>query len=79
MKIHVDRRRWRLFLASCILVALVLVCFAIFQGIAGTLESIHAADRFRGDNEMRFAQLALLYAGGQRKDRGGHPPLPSDP
>ena len=60
MKIHVDRRRWRLFLASCILVALVLVCFAIFQGIAGTLESIHAADRFRGDNEMRFAQLACF-------------------
>ena len=37
-----------------------LVCFAIFQGIAGTLESIHAADRFRGDNEMRFAQLACF-------------------
>ena len=60
MKIRVDRRRWRLFLANCILAALVLVCFAIFQGIAGTLESIHAADRFRGDNEMRFAQLACF-------------------
>lgn len=60
MKIRVDRRRWRLFLANCILAALVLVCFAIFQAVAGTLESIHAADRFRGDNEMRFAQLACF-------------------
>lgn len=60
MKIRVDRRRWRLFLANCILAALVLVCFAIFQAVAGTLESIHAADRFRGGNEMRFAQLACF-------------------
>ena len=36
------------------------MCLAVFLSIRGTLDSIHAADRYRGDNEMRFAQIAAF-------------------
>lgn len=60
MKIHVDRRRWHLAIVNLVLVVLVLICLGIFLAIAGTLDSIHAADRYRGDSEMRFAQIACF-------------------
>ena len=60
MKIKVDRRRWHFAIVNLILVVLVLVCLAVFLSIRGTLDSIHAADRYRGDNEMRFAQIAAF-------------------
>lgn len=58
MKIHVDRRRWYLALINLVLVVLVGICLAIFLSIAGTLDSLHAADRYRGESDMRFAQIA---------------------
>ena len=60
MKIKVDKRRWHFAIVNLILVVLVLVCLAVFLSIRGTLDSIHAADRYRGDNEMRFAQIAAF-------------------
>lgn len=60
MKIHVDRRRWNLAIVNLVLVILVLICLGIFAAVAGTLDSIHAADRFRGESDMRFAQVACF-------------------
>lgn len=52
----------RLIFASVnvLLVLLVLICAILFHNIAGTLDSIDAAKRWRGDSEMRFAQLACF-------------------
>ena len=60
MKIHVNKRRWYWALCNAVLVLLALICLLIFRHIAGTLNSIQAADRWRGDNEMRFAQIACF-------------------
>lgn len=60
MKIHVNKRRWYLALINCALLLLVLILALVFFHVAGTLDSIRAADRWRGENDMRFAQLACF-------------------
>lgn len=60
IKIHVNKKRWYFALLNCLLVLLALICLLVFRHIAGTLDSVHAADRWRGSNEMRFAQIACF-------------------
>ena len=60
MKIHVNKRRWYLAILNLILVLFVGICALIFRQVAGTLDSIRAADRWRGDSELRFAQIACF-------------------
>ena len=77
MKIHVDRRRWNLAIVNLVLVILVLICLGIFAAVAGTLDShSRGPDRFRGESDMRFAQIACFLPEGHRKDRGGYPDVP---
>lgn len=60
IKIHVNKKRWYFALLNCVLVLLALICLLVFRHIAGTLDSVHAADRWRGGSEMRFAQVACF-------------------
>lgn len=60
MRARIDKRRLIFLLANLLLVLLVGVCAVIFANVAGTLDSIDAAKRWRGENEMRFAQLACF-------------------
>lgn len=60
MKIHVNKRRWYFALINCLLLALVGICVLLFAHVAGTLNSIHAAGRWRGESDMRFAQIACF-------------------
>jgi len=60
MKIHVDKRKWRFAFANGILVVLLLICVILFGIVSAQLDSIRAAERWRGDNPMRFAQIACF-------------------
>lgn len=53
----VDRRRWYFALFNLLLVVLAAVCGGLFWWISGWLNSLDAADRWRGQNEMTFAQI----------------------
>ncbi len=60
MKIRVDRRRWFFAIVNLALAALTLVSACLLGCVTGTLDSVRAAERWRGDNEMRFAQIACF-------------------
>ncbi len=60
MKIHVNKRKWYFALLNGVLLVLTGICVLLFAHVAGTLDSIHAADRWRGDSDMRFAQIACF-------------------
>ena len=60
MKIRVDRRRWRLALANLILLVLIAVALLLMRSVRGTLNSVQAAERFRGQSDTRFAQVACF-------------------
>lgn len=70
MKIHVNKRRWYFALTNLGLIVLVLICALVFGHVAGTLDSIHAAARWRGDSDMRFAQLACFLPVDSPKSEG---------
>lgn len=58
MKIRVNKKIWHLTIVNVILIILTGICLLVFGVIAGKLDTVHAADRWRGSSEMRFAQLA---------------------
>ena len=60
MKFRVDKRRWYFALLNVFLVILGVLCLFVFQQIAGTLDSVRAADRWKGESDIRFAQLACF-------------------
>lgn len=57
MKIRVDKKKWYFAVINLVLVVLVLICAVIFGIIFKKLDSVHAAERWRGNNPMRFAQI----------------------
>jgi len=60
MKIRVSKRKWNFALVNAALVLLTLICAIAFFPIRGTLDSLDAADRWRGDSDQRFAQIACF-------------------
>jgi len=67
MKIHVNKKKWHFALLNGILILLFLTCAVVFARIAGTLDSIDAADRWRGESDMRFAQIGCFLPVDQQK------------
>lgn len=51
---------WRWIIPSGALTLLSLICIILFSVVAGKLQTIHAAERWRGGNEMNFAQIACF-------------------
>lgn len=72
MRIHVDKRKWywTLGIVNGVLLLLAIVCACVMAWIMGRLDSLDAADRWRGSNEMRFAQVACFVPvdAGKTKD-----------
>lgn len=72
MRIHVDKRKWyrTLGIVNGVLMFLAVVCVCVMVWIMGRLNSLDAADRWRGTNDMRFAQVAcfLPVDDGKTKD-----------
>ena len=60
MKIHVNKTRWYLTIVNSILLLLILICLIMFHVISGKLDSIESADRWRGDSDLRFAQIGCF-------------------
>lgn len=60
MKIPMNKRRLCFAILNGVLLVLVLICALIFFRIAGTLDSLHAAEWWRGESDTRFAQLACF-------------------
>lgn len=70
MKIHVNKRKWNFAILNLVLLLLVGICALVFAYVAGTLDSIHTADRWRGDSDMRFAQVACFLPVDSPKSEG---------
>ena len=51
-------KQWFLLILNIVLVLGSIGCFLGLRRVGGTLESLTAADRFRGEGDARFAQLA---------------------
>ncbi len=60
MKIHVNKKRWNLAILNAVLVLLALICMVAFFLISGMLNSLHAADRWKGESSLRFAQIGAF-------------------
>lgn len=60
MKIRVKKNRWYLAIINLILLMALAVCVILFQKISRTLDSVQAADRWRGESDMRFAQIGCF-------------------
>ena len=62
MRIHVDKRKWywTIGIVNGVLLVLAIVCACVMAWITGRLDSLDAADRWRGNNEMKFAQVACF-------------------
>ena len=60
MKIYVSKRRWYFAILNCFFVILTLFFTILFLVMSNKLDSIGAADRWRGENDMRFAQIACF-------------------
>ena len=63
-------KQWFLLILNIVLVLASAACVMGLNAIGGTLTSLTAAGRFRGENEMRFAQIAcyLPVGGGKTED-----------
>lgn len=51
-----------------LLTLLCAVCVLLFQLVAGTLHSVQTAERWRGENELRFAQIACFLPEDEKVD-----------
>ena len=60
MKIRVSKRKWNFALVNAVLILLTLACLCVYLPIRGTLDSLDAADRWRGTSKERFAQIACF-------------------
>ena len=60
MIIRVNKKRWHFAILNVVLLFLVLICLIAFRVISGKLDSLDAADRWRGENALRFAQIACF-------------------
>ena len=60
MKIRVDKKRWNFALVNVVLLLLTLVCAIAFGIVSGKLQTIDSAERWRGDSDMRFAQIGCF-------------------
>ena len=56
----VDRRRWYFAGFNVFLVIMAVICAVFFVRISGLLDSLHAAQRWRGSSEMAFTQIACF-------------------
>lgn len=69
MKIRVNKRRWWFAWCNLALVVLAVICFGISRWMSGQLISLDAAERWRGDNEMSFTQVACFLPESSPKSR----------
>lgn len=60
-------KQWFLLILNIVLVLAVIAALAGVRFLSNTLESLTAAERFRGGGEIRFAQLACYLPEGQKK------------
>ncbi len=60
-------KQWFLLVLNVVLVLASLACALGLRAVSGTLDSVTAAERFRGESETRFAQLACFLPVGQGK------------
>lgn len=70
MKIHVNKRKWNFAILNLVLLILTGICVLAFACVAGTLDSVEAAVRWRGDSDMRFAQIACFLPVDAPKSEG---------
>ena len=60
MKIHVNKKRWHFAILNVFFVILSVFFAVFFLVISHKLDSVAAADRWRGENELRFAQIGCF-------------------
>ena len=60
MKIHVNKKRWYYAILNVFFVFLSVFFAVFFSVISHKLDSVNAADRWRGENEFRFAQIGCF-------------------
>lgn len=60
MRRKVDRRRWYFALFNLLLLVLALMCGGGFLWIRGQLNTLAAADQWRGEGDMAFAQIGCF-------------------
>lgn len=60
MKIHVNKKRWNFAILNVFFVILSFFFAVFFSVISNKLDSVTAADRWRGENDLRFAQIGCF-------------------
>ncbi|MBE6954796.1 MAG: hypothetical protein E7449_02660 [Ruminococcaceae bacterium] len=63
-----ELRRLLSWLIPMVLALLCAVCLVLSWIVSNTLSSVRAADRWRGENELRFAQIACFLPEDEKKD-----------
>lgn len=58
MRVKVDRRRWRFALVNILLVVVAAVLYGVFSWITTWLPALDTAQRWQGNGETRFTQIA---------------------